>query len=98
VSKATGNIFQLNNTMVGQEEAQAVCNSQGAQLAIYMSQQEQVGAASWCCTPRRCGRVTPGLASALLRMAPRRRLVGPTRGAAGAAPQLPYPPPACLPT
>ena len=49
VSKSTGNIFQLNATMVGQEEAHMVCNSQGGQLAIYLTQQEQVG----CCAAHR---------------------------------------------
>lgn len=45
VSPSTGNIFQLNTTMVGQAEARAVCNQQGGHLAIYWTVQEQV----WHC-------------------------------------------------
>lgn len=43
MSNATGNIFQLNASMVTQEEAQKTCNAHGGHLAIYLSMEEQVG-------------------------------------------------------
>jgi hypothetical protein len=46
VSPSTGNIFQLNTTMVEQAEARAVCNQQGGHLAIYWTVQEQVRTAA----------------------------------------------------
>ena len=37
-----GNVFTINTTRATQKQAQAVCNSQGAQLVSYSSRDEQV--------------------------------------------------------
>ena len=59
VAPSTGNIFQLNGSMVTQAEARATCNAQGGHLAIFLTMQEQVG--GWMLRPRRGLRTTSGI-------------------------------------
>jgi hypothetical protein len=73
VAPSTGNIFQLNGTLVTQEEARATCNAHGGHLAIFLTMQEQVGAGCshhaglYPTTAMECGYVQTKSSSAVAR-------------------------------